>query len=336
MSVSRSFRELADIVYKQEILENLKEKLQVLLDDINQVTKRCTSWIERTEPITYLELRQYLTDKTSKYIQQCATLVYPELTKEGIKEVSDKESISADSSGYKDEKNYKILEEETINIQKTKKSDKNNKKTTKESQEISTQSHTEMYLAREFMFTLQSKFETLTQETHKSIQSQDKKIEEFSDDVEKRIEQINLLVKQYNDDLLKIEQQNLKKELEISFGHVESLKAKEKSLTEELENSKQLIKNGKDEIKKLQATEEKSKTILQEYIQKIRYIFKDMEPRYDNDWPIERTKKCVKGFDKVENGTRACKLCRTVTNNCWYIPRLNELCKGCWHKELGI
>ncbi|KAK6961778.1 protein Hook 3-like isoform X2, partial [Biomphalaria glabrata] len=173
------------------------------------VTQRCTSWVEKTDTVTYLELKEYLTHKISEYVQRCFTIALEnknENTEPEIRNVHMKQSYKLQSqvtcsSSCKDEK-HKILEKEIKNLQRALKSlDTNNKKLTKERQETSTHLNQKRQLVREFMSTLETKIDTLTQETQNSIQSQEEKMEEFSDKIEKCFEEINLLAKQSDDDL---------------------------------------------------------------------------------------------------------------------------------------
>uniref|UniRef100_A0A2C9LA86 Uncharacterized protein n=1 Tax=Biomphalaria glabrata TaxID=6526 RepID=A0A2C9LA86_BIOGL len=280
MSLKGLIKDLEDIVSKQKVLEDLKEKLHILLDDINQVTIKCTSWIEKTDSITYLELKEYLTDKISEYIKQCLNFALensnPETKKEHIKEDSRIQSPS--SSSCKDDEKYKTMEEEIINLQQQFNSlDKHTKWLAKESQETSAQITEELHLASDFMSTLQTKMETLKEEIQNSVQNQDKKMEEFSDKIEKCFKQINLLAKQSDDNLLGTEIQNCTEELEKCQVCIESLNEEVRNLKGKLVHAQQLIKSGEDEIKWLKSEKEKTKKKLDEHIQKIHQIFANID-----------------------------------------------------------
>ncbi|KAK6961777.1 protein Hook 3-like isoform X2, partial [Biomphalaria glabrata] len=108
------------------------------------------------------------------------------------------------------EENYNLLEKKIINMQKKLKSLDGN---CKESQETSAQITKELHLASEFMSMLQTKTESLTQEMHINIQSQDKKIEHVSDKIEKLLETNNLLARQSEEHLHRTQIQKLSVEL---------------------------------------------------------------------------------------------------------------------------
>ncbi|XP_055869740.1 uncharacterized protein LOC106072215 isoform X1 [Biomphalaria glabrata] len=353
MSLKGLIKDLEDIVSKQKVLEDLKEKLHILLDDINQVTIKCTSWIQKTDSITYLELKEYLTDKISEYIQQCLNFALensnPETKKEHIKEDSRIQSPS--SSSCKDDEKRKTMEEEIMNLQQQFNSlDKHTKWLAKESQETSAQITEELHLASDFMSTLQTKIETLTEEIQNSVQNQDKKMEEFSDKIEKCFKQINLLAKQSDDNLLGTEIQNCTEELEQCQGCLEK-KSEVKNLTEELEkcqvcieslneevrnlkgklvHAQQLIKSGEDEIKRLKSEKEKTKKKLDEHIQKIHQIFANI------DRPFRRYPFTTMLLFDERLRSFYCERCHTATYEWWYIKRLKELCKNCWMVELEV
>ncbi|XP_055869746.1 guanine nucleotide-binding protein-like 3 homolog [Biomphalaria glabrata] len=308
MSLKGLIQDLEDIISKQKVLEDLKEKLQVLLDDINQVTKRCTSWIEKTDNITYLELKEYLTHKISEYVQQCFTIALenknentePEIRKVHIKEDYELQSPVTFSSSCEDEK-HKILEKEIKNLQRALKSlDTNNKKLTKERQETSTHLNQKRQLVREFMSTLETKIDTLTQETQNSIQSQEEKMEEFSDKIEKCFEEINLLAKQSDDDLDATEIQNDVDECDVDEFDVDEL--------------------------------EESNEYLEDHSHKIDYIFDNIDKPLTK-YPGVALPPFVM---TVPMNHYNCLLCGGETYECWFIKRLKEICKDCWRKELEI
>uniref|UniRef100_A0A2C9LGV3 Uncharacterized protein n=1 Tax=Biomphalaria glabrata TaxID=6526 RepID=A0A2C9LGV3_BIOGL len=77
----RPYLELVEIGLKLHSLEEIKELLSHVLEDVDLVKKKGELWIEEKETSTFVEMKQFITEKTSEILKRC-TSVTSEQTKE--------------------------------------------------------------------------------------------------------------------------------------------------------------------------------------------------------------------------------------------------------------
>ncbi|KAK0046791.1 GTPase IMAP family member 8 [Biomphalaria pfeifferi] len=114
----RPVKELTDVTNKLEVLESIKQQLQVIIADITKVIQKCKSWIHETDQTTFQELHQILISKTCDYIQQFSQLAnerYSKPPKSMIAEeqmtFSEIQSVEAAGLDIKASLDYKRLDE---------------------------------------------------------------------------------------------------------------------------------------------------------------------------------------------------------------------------------
>ncbi|KAK0048734.1 reticulocyte-binding protein 2 a-like isoform X3, partial [Biomphalaria pfeifferi] len=77
----RPYIELVEIGLKLHNLEEIKELLNHVLEDVDLVKKKGELWIEEKETSTFMEMKQFITEKTSEILNRC-TSVSSDQTKE--------------------------------------------------------------------------------------------------------------------------------------------------------------------------------------------------------------------------------------------------------------
>ncbi|XP_055869711.1 uncharacterized protein LOC106075706 isoform X1 [Biomphalaria glabrata] len=114
----RPVKELTDVTNKLEVLEGIKQQLQVIIADITKVIQKCKSWIHETDQTTFQELHQILISKTCDYTQQFSQLANERCSKppksmiaEEQLTFSEMQSVEAAGLDIKASLDYKRLEE---------------------------------------------------------------------------------------------------------------------------------------------------------------------------------------------------------------------------------
>ncbi|XP_055897628.1 uncharacterized protein LOC129928240 isoform X2 [Biomphalaria glabrata] len=69
----KCYLEVADIVLKVQKIEQIKELLQKVLEDIDSTKNKCTLWIEEKENLSYTEIKEYIRDKFSEILRNYFT-----------------------------------------------------------------------------------------------------------------------------------------------------------------------------------------------------------------------------------------------------------------------
>ncbi|KAK0046778.1 myosin-9-like isoform X1, partial [Biomphalaria pfeifferi] len=120
----RPLKELADVVPKLEVLEDIVEQLQGVIADIKNVLTKCSSWIDEKEDSTYQSIKQMLVSKTCEYVKQFFLMAHenndklaePVNTEEEMNTVTGIQTIEAPGSDIKGSLDYKRLQESVKEI----------------------------------------------------------------------------------------------------------------------------------------------------------------------------------------------------------------------------
>uniref|UniRef100_A0A2C9KLU6 Uncharacterized protein n=1 Tax=Biomphalaria glabrata TaxID=6526 RepID=A0A2C9KLU6_BIOGL len=68
-------------------LENVNIKLDVLKDSVTRVKKRAILWLEEKDEASYLQIKQYLLERNSRFLQACIDIASDnDVTDESLRE----------------------------------------------------------------------------------------------------------------------------------------------------------------------------------------------------------------------------------------------------------
>ncbi|KAK6975703.1 transmembrane and coiled-coil domain-containing protein 5B, partial [Biomphalaria glabrata] len=68
-------------------LENVNIKLEVLKDSVTRVKKRAILWLEEKDEASYLQIKQYLLERNSRFLQACIDIASDnDVTDESLRE----------------------------------------------------------------------------------------------------------------------------------------------------------------------------------------------------------------------------------------------------------
>ncbi|KAK0046783.1 AIG protein [Biomphalaria pfeifferi] len=210
----RPVKELADVVIKLEVLEDIVEQLQGIIADIQSVIKKCSTWVDETDTSTYEDIKPMLVTKTCYFIQTLFQMALERnsklsesvITEEEMKNVSEIQTMEDAGLGIKETFDYQKLEEKLKDIstnvesykdmveilqQKNKVIEKNFKKISKQNKANGTicaehyqEIMEELSVASRFMSNLKDEKINLSTE----LTEHNKKMENVSEKVNKTIE----------------------------------------------------------------------------------------------------------------------------------------------------
>uniref|UniRef100_A0A2C9L471 Uncharacterized protein n=1 Tax=Biomphalaria glabrata TaxID=6526 RepID=A0A2C9L471_BIOGL len=257
----RPVKELADVVIKLEVLEDIVEQLQGIIVNIQSVIKKCSTWVDETDNSTYEDIKQILVTKTCYFIQTLFQMALERnsklsesvITEEQMKNVSEIQTEEDAGLGIKETFDYQKLEEKLTDMstsvesykdmveilqEKNKVLEKNFKRISKQNKangnicaEHYQQIMEELSVASRFMSNLKDEKINLSTE----LTEQNKKMENVSEKVNKSIEIVSEFA--MNLHLLDgFEEQNLKliddcAKLQVTL---EVKEAENRKLTEEI------------------------------------------------------------------------------------------------------